>query len=354
MREALRLARRGEGLTRPNPPVGAVVVRGDRCVGRGTHLRAGAAHAEIKALRAAGSAARGSTLVVTLEPCSTTGRTGPCTDAVLAAGIRRVVVASRDPNPAHAGRGLRILRRAGLEVVSGVLRREGDALIAPFRTWILHGRSFVTLKLGVTLDGRIADAGGRSQWITGAAARREVQRLRRRADAVLIGTRTALRDNPKLTVRRSVRHSPARVVLDARGRLPLSAAVLNDDLASRTIVVVGRDCPERRQRAYTRRGATVWVLPGRTTSLSVKRLVHRLGRAGFLHVLCEGGGELAASLMRARCVDAYRFFVAPAVLGGGGVPAVGGRGWRLADAPRLRFTEVTRIGEDLMIGAEPA
>ncbi len=187
MRIALAQARRGEGLTRPNPPVGAVLVRNGRLLGRGFHRRAGRPHAEINALRAAGDAARGATLYVTLEPCSTWGRAPPCTEQIIARGIRRVVIGCPDPNPNHAGRGVRILRRAGLSVTVGVCGPECAGLVAPFHSWITRGLPYVTLKLGASLDGRIADARGRSRWITGPEARREAHRLRRRVDAILVG-----------------------------------------------------------------------------------------------------------------------------------------------------------------------
>jgi diaminohydroxyphosphoribosylaminopyrimidine deaminase/5-amino-6-(5-phosphoribosylamino)uracil reductase len=234
MREALALARRGVGRTRPNPPVGAVVVRDGRVVGRGFHRRAGMAHAEVEALRDAGGAAAGATLYVTLEPCSSWGRTGPCTEAIVAAGIRRVVVAARDPNPKHAGRGFRILRRAGVAVATGVLAAEGRELLAPFSRWVETGLPWVTLKLGMSVDGRLADATGRSQWITSPASRARVQDMRRTADAIIVGVGTALADDPSLTCRRYPASKPWRVIVDSRGRLPLKARVLTDGAAGRT------------------------------------------------------------------------------------------------------------------------
>jgi diaminohydroxyphosphoribosylaminopyrimidine deaminase/5-amino-6-(5-phosphoribosylamino)uracil reductase len=354
MAQALALARRGVGLTRPNPPVGAVVVRGGRLVGRGWHHAAGKPHAEALALAQAGGRARGATLYVTLEPCCTFGRTPPCTAAILRSGIRRVAIGARDPNPLHCGRGLRLLRRRGLEVLEGVGAEAARALIEPFAKWILRKRPYVTLKLGMSLDGKIADLRRQSRWITGPAARREVQALRRSADAILVGAGTVLADDPSLLPRPAKGRKPFRVILDARGRVPVGARVLNDTARSRTIMATTWRCPARRIREWRRRGAQVWVLAGKN-QVSLPDLLRRLGKAGLLHVLCEGGGELAAALIRARLVDAYEFYCAPLLLGGNrAVGAVGGPGWPLKRAPKLRFTGCRRIGKDIVITAKPS
>ncbi|MBN1558121.1 MAG: bifunctional diaminohydroxyphosphoribosylaminopyrimidine deaminase/5-amino-6-(5-phosphoribosylamino)uracil reductase RibD [Lentisphaerae bacterium] len=351
MAEALALARRGEGRTRPNPPVGAVVVRGNRVVGRGYHRRAGGPHAEVRALDRAGAAARGATLYVTLEPCCTAGRTPPCTERIMAAGVARVVAAVRDPNPRHRGRGLRRLRKAGIAVATGVRRKEAAALLAPFATWVREGRPYVTLKLAVTLDGRIADGSGRSRWISCPASRRIVADLRRRADAVLVGGRTVCADDPGLRAPGGG-PGPWRVVLDARAGLPRGARVLRDAQAARTIVATTAACPAARARAYARHGARVWRIQAARGRVSLPRLLRRLAREEVLHVLCEGGGALAAALVRAGCVDRYVFFTAPRLLGDGGVPALGGTGWHLDTAPALRVTAWRRVGRDLMVTAE--
>jgi diaminohydroxyphosphoribosylaminopyrimidine deaminase/5-amino-6-(5-phosphoribosylamino)uracil reductase len=350
MRQALKLAARGMGRTRPNPPVGAIVVAPDgRLLGAGYHRRAGGPHAEVLALRQAGAAARGATLYVTLEPCCTFGRTPPCTAAILRAGIARVVVGTTDPNPRHAGRGPRKLRRAGVEVACGVCRDEARRIIAPFARWVTTGRPLVTLKLGASLDGRIADGRGRSRWITCPASRRRVQALRRGVDAIVVGAHTVRRDDPGLLC--GGRSGPWRVVVDGRRPLPLTSRVLTDAAAERTIVATTRACPAARRLAYARCGARVWILPARRGRVSSAALCKRLGREGILHALCEGGGELAAALIAAGRVDRYVWFAAPLFLGGAGVPAIGGRGWPLARAPRLRITAVSRCGRDAMIEA---
>lgn len=354
MARALALARQGEGLTRPNPPVGAIVVRGSRVVGRGYHHAAGRLHAEALALRSAGAQARGATLYVTLEPCCTTGRTSPCVQAILRSGVRRVVVGTRDPNPRHCGRGLRLLRRKGIRVIENVGAAEALALIAPFARWITSGRPFVTLKLGMAVDGKIADGWRRSRWITGPEARREVQGLRRSADAILVGAGTVLADDPALLPRPAKGRRPFRVILDARGRIPSDVRVLTDAERGRTIVATTRLCPSLRIREWKKRGAQVWILPGTRGRVSLPALMKSLGKIGILHVLCEGGGEVAEALIRARLVNTFVFYLAPCIVGGhNSVSAVGGRGWPLPTAPKLRFTGCRHLGKDIVITAIP-
>lgn len=343
MLRAIALARRGEGLTRPNPPVGAVVVRDGRIVGEGWHRKAGGPHAEVHALRAAGEKARGATVYVTLEPCSTHGRTPPCTGALIAAGVKRVVVASLDPNPKHAGRGLTLLRKAGIAVTTGVAEAEACALIEPFSKWILTKRPWVTLKLGMTLDGRIADAAGRSRWITSPASRREVQNLRRRADAILIGRETARADDPSLLPVPPRGRKPWRVVVDTNGSLPATLRVFTDEANERTLLATTRGEPS----------ATRLVLPASKGHVSLRALLRELGRRGLLHVVCEGGGELASALWRDGLVDEAWLFLAPKLLGGSARPAFGGTGWPLARAPELEVREVRRVGPDTLIVARP-
>ena len=357
MERALTLAWRAKGQTRPNPPVGAVVLDAHgKKVGEGFHKKAGDAHAEIVALIRAGDKTRGGTLYVTLEPCSTKGRTGACTTAVIAAGIRRVVVAIRDPNPAHRGRGLRILRSAGIEVVSGIFRQRAEELIRGFSCWVTSGRPFVTLKLGMTLDGHIADNKGRSKWITSAPSRRIVQRLRSEVDAVIVGGATACMDNPSLLCAKRKAGGPPllRVIIDDVGALPPTSRVLCDGCACQTIIATTRRCTPLRQSEYERSGATVWTLREVNEGVSLKQLMRKLGALGVLEVLCEGGGELAASLVRAKLIDRYILFYAPAILGGDARPAFGGRGWSLGSMPSLKMEGMIRVGPDIMVTAWPA
>ena len=353
MRRALELARRGEGKTRPNPPVGAIVVRGGRCVGEGWHRRAGEAHAEALALRRAGARARGAALYVTLEPCCTWGRQPPCTEAILSAGVARVVASLPDPNPKHRGRGFRILRKAGVAVTVGAARAEAAELIAPFTKWIVHRRPYVTLKLALSLDGRIADSEGASRWITGPAARRAVQALRRQADAILVGRETVERDDPSLLPRPSLGREPWRVVADRMGRTPLKARLLQDEAVERTLIAVSERCPAEREAALRATGAQVERLPETEEGISPAALLEALGRRGLLHVVCEGGGALAGSLVRAGCVDEFWFFLAPKLLGAAGAAAIAG-GWPMAEAPALEWVGGERVGRDWLIRARPA
>ncbi len=356
MRLALQQGERGRGKTGPNPPVGAVIVRNGRMVGQGYHHKAGTPHAEVHALRQAGSRAAGSTLYVTLEPCCTQGRTPPCTDAIIRSGIKRVVVAVRDPYPPHRGRGLAILRRAGISVTEGVCKEEAALLLAPFAKHLASGMPYVSLKLAVSMDGKIADVAGRSRWITGKPARRIVRALRRKVDAVMVGSGTVKADNPTLVPRGAGSVRPYRVLVDSAGSIPPGARVFTDGMQSRTIVATTARCPARRSRLYERAGAQVWRIPSTGNGrVSLRHLLRRLDAEGILHVLCEGGGELGASLIRAGLVDEILLFMAPKVIGGRTAPgAVAGAGWPIKGCPQFRFVEVSRVGADVMLRAVPA
>jgi diaminohydroxyphosphoribosylaminopyrimidine deaminase/5-amino-6-(5-phosphoribosylamino)uracil reductase len=355
MREALRLARRGVGDTSPNPPVGAVLAREARIVGRGWHRRAGLPHAEIEALRRARERSRGATLYVTLEPCNHTGRTGPCCEAILAAGVRRVVAATRDPNPRTNGRGLARLRRAGVRVEVGLLEAEARELIAPFAKFIRTGLPWVTAKIAQSLDGKIAAPGGQSRWISAASARRIGHRLRREADAVVVGITTVLRDDPRLTVRDARRPAragrPLRIVVDSRLRVPIASRCLAGDPPA---IVATTSTASASRRRLERRGVTVLTLPALRGRVPLARLFKTLAsRYDVIAVLVEGGGELIAGALRERLVDRLMWFVAPMVIGGRRSPsAVGGEGpVRLDRAIRLDRWTVRRVGPDLLIDA---
>ena len=349
MRLALALAQRGEGLTRPNPPVGAVVVKNGRKIGQGWHKKAGGPHAEVFALRQAGAAARGATLYVTLEPCSTFGRTPPCTDAVLRAGIARVVVAMADPNPKHAGRGLRLLRKAGLQVEVGACADEAAALIAPFSCHMLSKRPFFTLKLGLSLDGRIADHTHCSRWITGPEARKIVQAMRRASDAVMVGAGTVRHDNPSLWPRPDGKRTPWRVVVVRNGPLPLEAQIFTDEHAARTLVAAPKGWHPACARKIRKTGAAVLELP---KSRFLPALAEELGKLGILRVLCEGGGILAGELIEARLVDELCVFLSPTLIGGP-VGAMGNTQWILNQAPQFELAASYPAGKDLFLRLNP-
>ena len=355
MERALALAAKGEGLTRPNPPVGGILLsrKGD-CVAEAWHKRAGGPHAEALLLRKAGDAARGGTLYVTLEPCSTHGRTPPCTEAILASGIKRVVVGCQDPNPRHAGKGLRHLIRNGVDVTTGVCKPEAEALIEPFACWVQRGTPFVTLKLATSLDGRIADAKRRSQWITGKVARTNVHTLRRRVDAVLVGAGTVREDNPSLLPRPLRGRKTYRIVVTSTCRLDPSAKIFTDGEQERTIVLTTKRASATKKAALAATGAEVLMVTERKGRPSLKAGLRLLGQRGLLHVLCEGGGELAGSLIVQELVDDVQLFVAPIWLGDqGSLASLQGVGWPLSQAPSLKVKDTHQVGDDLFIHARP-
>jgi diaminohydroxyphosphoribosylaminopyrimidine deaminase/5-amino-6-(5-phosphoribosylamino)uracil reductase len=352
MRRALRLARKGAGRTAPNPPVGAVVVRGGRVVGEGYHRAAGLPHAEIEALRLAGSAARGADLYVTLEPCNHRGRTGPCTAAIVAAGISRVAYAMEDPNPKVTGGGGNRLRKAGVVVHRGLMEAQAREQNRGFCRWAVSGKPFVTLKLAVSLDGQIAAAGGDSRWITGEAARRRVHRMRSGVDAILVGGETARRDDPLLTARVSGGHDPRRVILTSRPA-ELGRGRIFRESGGEVIVACPRGVPERDVRTVREAGGRVLFLPARGGTVRAQDFLAALGSEGVTSLLVEGGGRIAGWLVAEGAVDRYVVFAAPLLLGEG-IRAVSGWASRTpSSGKRLAFTSVRRVGPDLEITAEP-
>lgn len=356
LREALRLAVRGEGRTHPNPSVGAVVYRGDRILGRGTTRPPGGPHAEIVALsqarrRYGDGALHGASLAVTLEPCHFQGRTGPCTAAICEAGIGRVVGGCRDPHPGVAGRGFRFLKSRGVEVVRGLLEAECRDRHRGFLSVVERGRPWVTLKLASTLDGRIALANGQSRWITGPAARALVHRLRARVDAVLVGSETALADDPELTARRGekVVRRPIRVLLDGRLRVPSTARLYQPPGDTRTWVLCregANGVADARDRAER-----VLAIPAAARGrIDLRAALERLAAEGLTTVLVEGGGQLAAALLRAGLVDEVHWLIAPGLIGADGRPALGPLALdSLADVITLESVVVHRRGRDLHV-----
>lgn len=355
MRYALRLARKGIGWTSPNPPVGAVIVWDGELIAGGFHEGAGKPHAEIVALEKARERAKGATLYVTLEPCVHHGRTPPCVPRIIAARIQRVVIATLDPNPIVNGRGVQQLKDAGISVTVGILEKEGKDLIAPFAKFITQKIPFVTLKLALTLDGKIATAKGKSKWLTGEKARRYAHRLRHEHDAVLVGVNTVLADNPQLTVRLVPGRvkQPLRVIVDSHARTPLTARVLRS-AETPCIIAVTERAPDERIIELQKSGAKVWKLPmTRENRVDLKALLKRLGREGVVSVLVEGGGELAGSFVRGRLVDRIAFFFAPKLLGGrDAVSAIGGKGFsHLGEALKLTEMRWRRLGDDWLLTA---
>jgi diaminohydroxyphosphoribosylaminopyrimidine deaminase/5-amino-6-(5-phosphoribosylamino)uracil reductase len=324
MRRALAIAARGLGETSPNPAVGCVVARGARVVGEGFHARAGAPHAEVVALRRAGSRARGATLYVTLEPCAHQGRTPPCAPLVRESGIARVVAAIRDPNPRVKGRGLAMLRRAGIVVETGLLAGEAARLDERFLAWARLGRPFVLLKAALTLDGRIATASLRSKWITSPGQRRQARWMRRLHDAVLVGVGTALADDPLLLPSPRTRRPFLRVVLDSRLRLPPRGRLART-AAPRTPVLALSCAPDpARRRELEAAGVQVVEVAGEGGRVSLPAVLEALGARGVTSVMVEGGSEVLGSFLAARLVDQVALFRAPLLLGGRGSRAAFG------------------------------
>ena len=360
MRLALRLAKNGSGQTSPNPMVGAVLVKRGKIIGRGWHRRAGLPHAEIEALRDAQKnnfSPCGATLYVTLEPCSTHGRTPPCTDAIISAGIKRVIVGATDPNPKHAGKGLEILRRAGIKVLHGILADECKKLNEAFNYWIVHRTPFVTIKAAMTLDGKIATASGESKWITGEKARACGMKLRQGSNAICVGINTILADDPSLTFRKRKAESGKqkqlrRIVLDSLARTPLNAKIISDEFVGLTTIVVSKNAPKNRVTKLAEK-VNVLVAPLINSKLNLNWLLKKLGSENVTSLLVEGGGEVDASFLLGGFAQRVAFFYAPKILGGRDArKAVAGDGVEnLNEAIRLREIKWQKLGDDLLMMA---
>ena len=349
MAHALGLARRGLGRVWPNPAVGCVIERHGVILGRARTADGGRPHAETRALAQAGGAARGATAYVTLEPCAHHGATPPCAQALIDAGIARVVIAGRDPDPRVDGGGIAMLRAAGIEVIEGVLDSEARSLQQGFLTRLAQGRPFVTLKLATSIDGRIATASGDSQWITGPEARAHVHAQRACHDAVMVGAGTARNDDPQLTVRGMGEvPQPVRIVLSRRLDLPVDSAMTRG--TAPVWMVHGSKAPENRRAAFAARGVSLIACPaGPGGHIDLSAALSELARRGLTRLYCEGGGTLAAALLSGNLVDRLDCYTAGLALGAEGTPALGAMGLSvLSDAPRLRLSEVRTLGPDIL------
>ena len=356
MGRALDLARHGIGTTHPNPMVGCVIVdQGGNVVGEGYHPEAGQPHAEVFALRQAGERARGATAYVTLEPCDHHGRTPPCSQALIDAGLGRVVVAMVDPNPLVAGKGIERLRDAGIDVSVGVLESEAQDLNRAFSHWIVQRRPFVTLKAAMSLDGQEAAASGESKWITGEPARQRSHGIRGFVDAVVVGIGTVLADDPELTDRRPGRvRQPVRVVLDRNLRIPGDSRLLASlDQAPVWVVYDPDDAPPERAEALERLGARPFPWPATPEEgLTLKRLMAALGEEGLIHLMVEGGPTLHSAFFAEGLVDEVALFIAPILLGQGGDGLMNRHPvWQMSDRIELDTTTVERLGRDLLVTA---
>lgn len=360
MQRALAVAARGQGSVEPNPLVGAVIVQGDQIVGEGWHQRFGGPHAEIEALRAAGERARGSTLYVTLEPCCHHGKTPPCTEAIISAGIRRVVAAMQDPFPQVSGGGIRQMQSAGIDVQVGLHEQPVRELNAPYLKLVTSGRPWIIAKWAMTLDGRIATRGGYSKWISGEASREVVHRLRGRMDAILVGRRTAQIDDPLLTARPQpatdefgpvVRRVATRVVCDSLARLSSHCQLVKTAAKTPTIVACGPDAPEKEMRRLADCGVEVLPFTAATQFERTLQLLDELGRRQMTNVLVEGGSQLLGTLLDARQIDEVHVFLAPKLVGGEQATSpIGGAGVdQLAKAIAISKLACERLGDDVYL-----
>lgn len=386
MRMALQLAAGCRGQTSPNPMVGAVIVKDGEVVGVGAHLKAGEAHAEVHALRTAGDKAEGSTVYVTLEPCSHTGRTPPCADALIRHKVSRVVIATLDPNPRVAGRGAQRIREAGIEVVTGLLGQEAEKLNEVFNKYIVKRLPFVTVKTASTLDGKVATVAGSSRWITGEHARREVHQLRHEHDAILVGVNTIIADDPQLTVRLpgggtsllpsggnsllpeggsnplpdsggnalfASGRNPLRIVLDSRLRIPITARVIVDNQAPTWVFTTDKADPEKKQ-LLEEKGIRVFS-SGPADKVDIPAMLKILGDHEISSVLVEGGSQVNGSFLEAGCIDKVISYIAMKLVGGGSAPtAFGGLGIaEMSGAVRLEHADIQVVGEDIRITGYP-
>lgn len=361
MARALELARKGVYSTHPNPRVGCVVVRDGETVGEGWHVQAGGPHAEVHALRQAGDRARGATAYVTLEPCSHHGRTPPCADALVAAGVARVVVAMQDPNPQVAGQGLERLRQAGIAVTCPLLATEARALNPGFLKRMEHGQPYIRVKLAMSLDGRTAMASGESQWITGPAARSAVQRLRAQSSAVLTGADSVIADGARMTVRAAelgldaetvelaTRRTPLRILIDGRLRVPLDAPFFQ---AGPALVVTCADAAAHPQ--YAQGGHELLSLRGDDGQVDLLKLSIELARRGINEVLVEAGASLAGAFAKQGLVDEYQLFIAAKFMGSTARPLLDWPLERMSEAAPLQIIEMTAVGDDWRVIAVPA
>lgn len=350
MRMALRLARKAAGRTSPNPMVGAVLVKNSRVIATGYHRAAGGDHAEIVALKRAGDKAKGATLYINLEPCSHQGRTPPCTNALIRAGVHTVIAGMRDPNPLVAGSGFRKLKRAGIQVRVGVLEEECRILNEAFTKYIIRRLPFVILKLAASLDGKIAAASGDARWISDEHSRRVVHRLRNQVDAVLVGAGTVVADDPQLTCRIPGGRNPWRVVLDAALRTPMSAKILHQPDPEKTILVTSLRAPERKLRALTALGIQVWTFAPHGRRIPWLPFLKRLAQIGVVSVMIEGGAITAAWALEDKIVDKLLFFYAPKILGGKARVMVDGlEVARVKDALAVHRMQMKKTGTGFLV-----
>lgn len=343
---ALNNAKAMKGQTDPNPLVGSVIVNDNRIVGVGTHLKAGEPHAEVHALQMAGELAKGGTIYVTLEPCSHHGRTGPCAEAIVRAGIKKAVIATLDPNPQVSGNGVKVLQKAGIEVITGVREKESRKMNEVFNKFIVEKKPFITLKAGITLDGKVATHTYNSKWITSEEARRDVHQLRNENTAILVGINTALKDNPALTARIPNGRNPIRIVLDSALKIPLDLQLVTDNQAE-TWIFTSKQYNENKRNALEALGVKVFPTANETT-VDLNEVVQILGENNVASLIIEGGGNVNASFLENKLIDKIVLYFAPKLIGGKDAPTfLEGAGIKqMKDAIELTDTDFERIGND--------
>ncbi len=353
MKRALTLAKKGIGKTYPNPAVGCVIVKNGMIIGEGWHKKAGGPHAEIHALEMAGNRANGADVYVTLEPCSHTGKTPPCSEALIRAGVKRVVAGMSDPNPLVNGGGLLALQQAGIETFSGVLEEECRAINRPFLKFIATGKPYVTYKCAMTLDGKIASVTGDSRWISCEASRKIVHRMRAGSNAIMVGVDTIIADNPLLTVRHVKGRDPLRVIVDSTLRTPENVAVLSDLMAPGTVIATTETNPKI-HAGYLKNGARLLVCNSENGKVDLRDLWSKLGKLGIHSLLLEGGSHLAGEALRQGLIDECVFFYAPKVVGSDGLSpfAIIGATDMSRSIP-FRDLSMRRVGTDIMVTAHP-
>lgn len=366
MERALRLAKKGRGQTNPNPMVGAVIVKNNKVAGYGYHKRAGLDHAEVVAIKKAGPKAKGATLYVNLEPCDHFGRTPPCTEAIIKSGIKKVIAAMKDPNPINNGRGLKRLKEAGIGVISGILEQEAAQLNEVFVKYIKTGTPFVIVKVAQSLDGKIATRAGDSKWISSEDSRILVHRLRKQVDAIMVGANTIIKDNPLLTSRgldcrpktkdqRPKDRQPLKVVVDHKLRIPYYSRIFSKDSPGKVIIATTKKAPKNKIKNFAELNCEILILKEKNKRMDLRHLMKELGKRKITSIMAEGGGELIGSLVEARLVDRFLFFIAPKIIGGrDAITSVEGRGVdRVSKALSLKNTQYKTIGRDLLITCLP-
>ncbi|NWG02384.1 MAG: bifunctional diaminohydroxyphosphoribosylaminopyrimidine deaminase/5-amino-6-(5-phosphoribosylamino)uracil reductase RibD [Syntrophaceae bacterium] len=350
MKRALRLAKKGWGRTSPNPMVGAILVKNGIEVGQGYHMKAGEAHAEIVALQKAKGEARGSALYLNLEPCVHYGKTPPCAPQIIQSKVKRVVIGMEDPNPLVKGRGIEMLRQAGLDVQLGILEKECQGLNEAFSKYILKKTPFVILKVAATLDGKMATRDGRSKWMSGEASRHLVHRWRDRVDGILVGINTILKDDPMLTARVKNGRDPYRIILDSRLRIPFEAKVIRSS-PSKTIIATTEMAPQNKIKKLEQMGTQVLILHSKRGKIDLRSCLSKLGEKGMISLMVEGGSQVNGSFLDEGLIDKLLLFLSPKIMGDPQALGIfGGRGVsRLQEAVTLKEIKTRRIGEDILL-----